>query len=100
MKTVVDSLFAAQTPLIRQLPAMIARGEGETVYDHRNRVVRLRHEGLTLMVKQFKRVNLIQQVVYTFFRKSKAERAYLFAEAFHRHGIDTPQRVAYMEQRR
>lgn len=100
MKIVVDSLFAAQTSLISQLPAMIARGEGEMVYDQRNRVVRFRHEGLVLMIKQFKRVNLIQQVVYTFFRKSKAQRAYLFAEEFRRRGIDTPQRVAYMEQRR
>lgn len=100
MKTVIDSSFQHLASYISQIPAMIERGEGETVYDKRNRVVRFRHEGLTLMAKRFKRVNPVQQVVYTFFRKSKAQRAYLFANEFLRRDIATPQRVAYMEQRR
>ena len=78
---------------------MMEEGRGDVVYEGRNRVVRFHHEGLSLMVKRFKRVNLVQQVVYTFFRPTKAERAYLFAKEFHKRGIDTPQRVAYMEKR-
>ena len=100
MKVVTDPLFSSQASYVGRFPAMLRHGEGETVYDGRNRVVRFRHDGQSLMVKRFKRVNFIQQIVYTFFRKSKAERAYLFADEFRSRGIDTPQRVAYMEERR
>lgn len=100
MKIVVDPAFARLAPFIGQLPAMLARGEGEVVYEGRNRVARFRHDGLALMVKRFKRVNVVQQVAYTFFRPSKAERAYRFAETFRQRGISTPQRVAYMEEKR
>lgn len=100
MKTVIDPSFHQQADYISQIPAMLQRGEGETVYEGRNRVARFRYDGLSLMAKQFKRVNAIQQVVYTFFRRTKAERAYAFADIFRQRGIDTPQRVAYMEQHR
>ncbi|MCR4602284.1 MAG: lipopolysaccharide kinase InaA family protein [Prevotella sp.] len=98
MKVVIDPSFSSQTDYISQIPSMLQRGEGEVVYDKRNRVVRFRHDGLSMMVKRFKRVNFIQQIAYTFFNKSKAERAFLFAETYRQRGIDTPQRVAYMEQ--
>ena len=100
MKTIIDSHFSQYADYISQLPAMMARGEGETVYDKRNRVVRFEHEGLVMMVKRFKRANIIQQIAYTFFRKSKSRRAFLFAEEFRLRGIETPQRVAYMEEHR
>lgn len=100
MKTVVDPSFAPYSDYIRQLPDMLQRRGGEVVYKGRNRVARFRHDGLALMVKRFKRVNLVQQVAYTFFRPSKAERAYRFADLFRQRGIDTPRRVAYMEQSR
>ena len=98
MKVIVDPLYSRQEDFIRQIPRLINEGVGTVVYDGRNRVVRMEHEGLTMMVKCFKRVNVIQQVVYTFFRKSKAERAFLFAGEFAKRGIDTPQRIAYIEQ--
>ena len=100
MKIVIDSEWNQLADFIGMLPDMIRRGEGETVYDERNRVVRFSHDGQVLMVKRFKRVNFIQQIVYTFFRKTKAERAFLFAEEFRKRGVDTPQRVAYIEERR
>ncbi|MBR6828518.1 MAG: hypothetical protein IKM76_10280, partial [Prevotella sp.] len=46
---------------------------------------------------RYKPVNALQRVVYTFFRKTKAARAYLFAQEFRRRGIDTPREVAYIE---
>jgi tRNA A-37 threonylcarbamoyl transferase component Bud32 len=100
MKIVIDSAFSQQAGFIAELPRLIANGEGETVYDKRNRVVRFRHDGSVLMAKRYKRVNFIQQIIYTFFRKSKAERAFLFADEFRIRGIDTPRRVAFMEERR
>ena len=99
MKVVVDKSFQHLSDEISRLPQRLKDGEGEVVYDSRNRVVRFIIDGQPMMVKRFKRVNAVQQVVYTFFRKTKAERAFLFAQEFLRRGIATPQPVAYMEER-
>ena len=99
MKIVVEEKYQHLADEIGRLPQRMDAGEGEVVYDSRNRVVRFTVDGLSLMVKRFKRVNAVQQVVYTFFRKTKAERAFLFATEFLKRGIDTPQPVAYMEER-
>lgn len=100
MKVVIDQQFQKYENFIRQIPRLIEDGVGTTVYDGRNKVVRLEYEGETMMVKCFKRVNIIQQIVYTFFRKSKAERAFLFAGEFASRGINTPQRIAFLEEKR
>ena len=100
MKIVVDKKYRFLSDVIATLPHLIDEGQGEIVYDGRNRVVHFSFNGLSLMVKRFKRVNVVQKVIYTFFRKTKAERAFLFAEEFAKRGIDTPQRVAYIEEKR
>lgn len=98
MKQIVDEKYQHLTDEIARLPQRMAEGEGELVYDSRNRVVRFIIDGKPMMVKRFKRVNAVQQVVYTFFRKTKCERAFLFAHEFLKRGINTPQPVAYMEE--
>ena len=99
MKIVVDEKYQHLTDEIGRLPERMNDGEGEVVYDSRNRVVRFVIDGQPMMVKRFKQVNAVQQIVYTFFRKTKAERAFLFAKEFLHRGIDTPEPVAYMEER-
>ena len=98
MKTVIANGYARHADFISTLPEAFATGQGELVYDGRNQVRRFTDQGITLMVKRYKRVNVVQRVVYTLFRKTKACRAYLFAQEFRRRGIDTPQEVAYLEQ--
>lgn len=100
MKIVIAPEFAHLSSFISQMPQSVDNGDGEVVYDARNKVVRFRHEDKVFMIKRFKRVNIIQQIVYSFFRKTKAERAYLYADIFKERGIGTPQRVAYMESKR
>jgi len=48
-------------------------------------------------IKSFKTPNLFNQVVYRFFRKSKAQRSFEFATKLHGLGIGTPQPIAYYE---
>ena len=100
MKVVVDGRFQHDKAEIARLPGRMDAGEGHIVYDGRNRVTLFSVGNRQMMVKRFKRVNFIQQIVYTFFRHSKAQRAYLFAEELSNRGVDTPQRVAYMERKR
>ena len=95
MKLVIANEYQQHADFLRHLPQHFA--EGEVVYKGRNEVRRFTHDGVVLMVKRYKKVNAVQQVVYSFFRKSKACRAYLFAQEFRKRGIDTPHEVAYVE---
>ena len=52
----------------------------------------------TVNVKSFKKPNLINQVAYRFFRKSKAQRSYEYACKLQRLSIGTPQPIAYFEK--
>lgn len=100
MKTVVAPAYRQHADFVGQIPTLMETGALEMVYNGRNQVACVQHEGLVLMVKRFKRVNAVQQVVYTLFRKTKAERAFLFADELLRRGIDTPRPVAYIETTR
>jgi len=48
-------------------------------------------------IKSFKIPNIINQLVYRFFRKSKAERSFEFAHRLLDIGINTPKPLAYFE---
>jgi len=63
----------------------------------RNTIKLFKIDGSTLNIKSFKIPNLINQVVYRFFRKSKAERSYEHAQLLLKNNIGTPKPIAYIE---
>lgn len=63
----------------------------------RNKIKLFKIDGTTLSIKSFKVPNRINQVVYKFFRKSKAQRSFEFANLLLEKGIKTPQPFAYAE---
>jgi hypothetical protein len=63
----------------------------------RNSLKLFKHEDKTLNVKSFRIPNVINQVAYRFFRKSKAERSFTYAKKLQNLGVGTPQPVAYYE---
>ncbi|MAP53765.1 MAG: Kdo domain containing protein, partial [Altibacter sp.] len=69
-------------------------GDGE-----RNTIKLFNLDELTVNVKSFKRPNLINRIAYRYFRKSKAERSYTYANTLLEKGIGTPQPIAYFENR-
>lgn len=50
-------------------------------------------------IKSFKIPNHINKIAYSFLRKSKAERSFLYAQILLSRGILTPQPVGFMEQK-
>lgn len=64
---------------------------------NRNTIKLFDLNGLTVNVKSFKKPNLINQIAYRFFRKSKAERSYEYANRLLDLNIGTPQPIAYFE---
>lgn len=54
-------------------------------------------QGLNLNIKAFKVPNMVNKVVYNFFRKSKAQRSFEYANKLKALGVGTPQPIAYFE---
>jgi len=52
-------------------------------------------EGKKFTIKSFKTPNIINQIAYRFFRKSKAQRSYIYANRLLDLGINTPFPAAY-----
>lgn len=65
--------------------------------NRRNFVAKLTIEGKEYVVKKFKRPIFLNRIVYTYFRKTKARRAYENAVRLLEAGVDTPFPVAYVE---
>lgn len=67
-------------------------GKGE-----RNQIKLFDYKGQTINIKSFKIPNSVNRIVYTYFRKSKAQRSFENATYLLKHGIGTPQPIAYAE---
>ncbi|MFD0963012.1 lipopolysaccharide kinase InaA family protein [Pseudofulvibacter geojedonensis] len=64
---------------------------------NRNSLKLFDFKGITINVKSFKVPNIINQIVYRFFRKSKAERSYEYANRLTNLGIGTPTPIGFYE---
>lgn len=63
----------------------------------RNKIKLFDLEDKTINIKSFKIPNIVNQVAYKYFRKSKARRSYEYANRLLENGIGTPQPIAYAE---
>ncbi|HLT32243.1 MAG TPA: hypothetical protein VKZ98_00505 [Aquaticitalea sp.] len=66
--------------------------------DGRRNKVKIANIGdVQINIKAFKTPNIINQIAYKFFRKSKARRSYEYANHLLKVGIGTPQPIAYLD---
>jgi len=68
-----------------------------TIYDKRNIIKTVEFENQKYVVKSFKIPHLLNQIVYRFFRESKAKRSFDNAMHLQRIGIHTPTPIGYIE---
>lgn len=87
-------------PFICSLPERFDAGEGEVIYEGRNILRRMEYKGYHLVIKSFSHPSMVNRFVYGTLRGSKAKRSYLYAEAFQRIGVGTPQPIAWLDQRK
>lgn len=98
-KVTINEAFADNQPLcdfIQLLPAVFDGG-GRVLYDERNVIKAFVAGGTEVVVKRFHRPNAIQRIIYSFFRSSKARRAYLSGGTLTERGVATPLNIAYVE---
>lgn len=85
------------TKFMEQLPQRFDE-EGNIVYSARNIIKSFNLDDKSLIiVKKFHSLHLPQRIIYSFFRKSKAERAFRNAMVLCQRGISTPCNIAYLE---
>ena len=68
-----------------------------TIHKARNELKVIEYRKLKMVVKSFKIPNFINQIVYAYFRDSKAKKSYKNAIKLINLGINTPKPVGYIE---
>ena len=99
MKITVNPGMEYLRQFVRQLPELFPVS-GEVLHDGRNQIRAFDIGSERLVVKRYKRPSAFNAVMYSFFRKSKARRAYEHALRLRELEIDTPEPVAWSEYRR
>ena len=99
MKIEVHPHYRHLSDAISTIPSRFDE-EGELLFAGRNTIKLFSIDGTELVVKRFRRLGLFKGLIYTFFRKSKAQRAYRNGGRLIQLGFDTPQNIAYIETHR
>lgn len=97
MKRVINKEYEHLTDFVCALPEGTFDNEGKVIYDGRNRVKIFDVDGRKIVVKRFKQPHKLNRFVYSYFRGTKAERAYRNALALEQYGVDTPKPIAYID---
>ena len=97
MRVIVNPKYAHLQKAIEEIPRSFQE-KGDVVYDGRNVLKRIGLGSIDVVVKSFKKPHIINRVVYSFFRQSKAEHSYIYSMEIQQHGFDTPEPVAMIEQ--
>jgi tRNA A-37 threonylcarbamoyl transferase component Bud32 len=93
----VSSRFTKIRPEIEKIIKHGIPAEAKVIYKSRNTVYRLTINGVALVIKAFHVPNLINSVVYTHLRKSKAQRSYQNAKKLQELGFRSPDPIAFGE---
>ncbi|MDR1368647.1 MAG: hypothetical protein LBJ72_00780 [Dysgonamonadaceae bacterium] len=96
MKIIINPKYNFLNNFIREIPENFTSG-GEIIYRGRNEIRSFHVGNDDLVVKSFKIPNVINKVVYGYFRPSKAKRSYENGIRLIENKLETPEPVAYIE---
>ncbi len=100
MKVCIHQSYEDLRPFIEEIPTKFDQ-EGEMIYNgRRNKLKAFQVNGYTLNVKSYRVPIFINRIIYTWLRKSKAQRAYEHAITLMERGFLTPNPVAYIEMKK
>lgn len=96
-KNIINPKFESLASFIDELPYRYDT-DGLLIYKSRNTVKIFNVDEKKIVVKRFRRPLFHQRIDYTFFRPSKAKRAYMYGLKLLSLGISTPEPIAYVEE--
>jgi hypothetical protein len=85
------------TPLFKKFTTHIKNyflKNGSTIHKARNELKIIKYKDINCVVKSFKVPNILNQIVYSYFRDSKAKKSYNYSIKI---GDYTPQPISYIE---
>ncbi len=94
-KIVIHPKYKELADFIVQIPKTFSR-QGKVIYNGRNEIRVVEHAELSINIKEFGVPFFLNRLVYAWFRKPKAERAYLYAGKLLDKQINTPEPIAYI----
>lgn len=95
MEIVINPTYECLRDYINAVPMTFdTEGNGVVMRNGRNIV---KHVDKQYVIKKFVRVTLINRIVYSFFRKTKAKRAFENSMKLKKHNVNTPEAIAYIE---
>ncbi len=100
MQITVSNKYESLRGWITAVPDIFQK-EGRLLFRVRNEVrVLTTPDGMSICVKRFRTPAFFNRIAYTFFRKSKVVRAYNNAVTLLEHGIETPEPIAFILNKR
>jgi len=82
---------------VKNIKTYFNQKENHTIYNKRNIIKIVEFEEKKYVVKSFKTPHLLNQIVYQFFRDSKAKRSFKNSFKLKELGINTPRPIGYIE---
>ena len=98
MKIKLNPKYEQLRSFVEQMPKQFDTA-GALLHSGRNVIKKFTIEGLEVNVKRYSVPPLINRFVYLCFRLSKGERAYMYPERLLEKGFETPEPIAYVEER-
>ena len=96
-KIIINPQYIQIEDFIQKLPQTFS-SIPHIIQARRNIIKEIEIDNLKLNIKQYRKPIFINRIVYTFFRKSKAHKAYYNALEVIKRGFDTPASIAYIEE--
>lgn len=95
MEMVINPAYEALADFVRALPRRFER-EGRILYQGRNQIKLFEVDGKELNVKRYHIPSGPNRIIYSYWRRPKAVRAYRHALQLEAKGFDTPSPIAYI----
>jgi len=99
MKVKINPIYSSFSDVIKSIPDIFDQ-EGEKIFEGRNQLKLFYFREMDFVVKSFKIPHLINSFTYSYIRLSKAKRSYEYGLFLRKKGINTPEPVAYIENRK
>jgi len=98
MKTIiyVNPRFFYLTEFVEKIPENF-NTLGSEIYNGRNEVRRVTIQGLPVAIKYFRKITIVNRLIYASVRKSKAQRSFEHSEYIKKRGITTPEPIAWID---
>ncbi len=92
----INPNFKELEPLLLDIQSYFTNSNN-FIHDARNKLKTIQYNGLDIVIKSFKKPNIINQFAYSYLRDSKAKKSYRHALKLEELHITTPEPIGYIE---